>query len=70
MTTCSKDLASQPAPIATNRPTIMPACGGRGNEWRINKGNWTGSIDLGTHPVSYQIAGVGDFNGGGTAGVF
>jgi hypothetical protein len=45
------------------------------DEWLINNGQWAGSVDLGTHPAnpvsgaSFQIAGVGDFNGAGNASV-
>jgi len=34
-----------------------------------DNGQWAGSIDLGTHPGNFQIAGAGDFNGAGSAGV-
>jgi hypothetical protein len=39
------------------------------DESLINNGQWAGSIDLGTHPGNFQIAGVGDFNGAGNASI-
>jgi hypothetical protein len=32
-------------------------------------GHWAGTISLGAHPGSATIAGVGDFNGGGTSDI-
>jgi hypothetical protein len=45
------------------------------DEWLMNNGAYAGHVDLGTHPpnsmdgASFQIAGVGDFNGAGNASV-
>jgi hypothetical protein len=39
------------------------------DEWLINNGQWAGSIDLGTHPGNFQIAGIGDFTGSGTSDI-
>lgn len=39
------------------------------DEWLIANGAWAGSVDLGAHPAGYQVAGVGNFTGNGTADV-
>jgi len=31
------------------------------DEWKISNGQWAGSVDLGTHPGSFQFAGAGAF---------
>ncbi|HVU86722.1 MAG TPA: hypothetical protein VHD36_05345 [Pirellulales bacterium] len=31
------------------------------DEWKISNGQWAGSVDLGTHPGSFQIAGAKAF---------
>lgn len=38
-------------------------------KWLIANGKWAGSIDLGSHPGNYQVAGVGTFTGNNTADV-
>ncbi|MEJ0078397.1 MAG: VCBS repeat-containing protein [Alphaproteobacteria bacterium] len=37
--------------------------------WLIQNGQWAGSVDIGTHPAGWSIAGVGDFNRDGTSDV-
>ena len=37
--------------------------------WKINSGQWAGSVDVGTHPVGYRPALAGDFNGDGTSDI-
>jgi hypothetical protein len=39
------------------------------DEWLIANGKWAGSIDLGVHPGSYQVAGVGAFTSNNTTDV-
>ena len=34
--------------------------------WQIVNGHWNGSVDVGSHPLGWAPAGIGDFNGDGT----
>ena len=44
---------------------------GQVDEWVMRDGNWSASVDLGaTHgSTDWQVAGIGDFNGDGTADI-
>jgi Peptidase M10 serralysin C terminal len=37
--------------------------------WKIDNGQWAGSVDLGSHPLGWQPAGLGDLTGDGTGDV-
>jgi len=37
------------------------------DEWVLSNGNWAASLDPGTHPIGFQVSGIGDFNHDGTS---
>ena len=45
-----------------------PSTGGT-DEWVIANGQWANSINIGSHPGNWQVAGVGNFTGNNTADV-
>ena len=34
--------------------------------WKLVNGQWAGSVDIGPHPLGYQVAGIADFDHDGT----
>ena len=37
--------------------------------WKLVNGQWAGSVDIGPHPLGYQVAGIADFDLDGTSDV-
>ena len=66
------DDASAPAAITVGGVSTTPPTPPAGpavhlDEWSLSNGRWAASIDPGSHPVGYQVSGIGDFNKDGTS---
>ena len=49
--------------------TALPSTPGNNDEWILSSGHWAASAEPGSHPSGYQVVGVGDFFGTGTASI-
>ena len=56
--------ATAPSDLLWHNPTT-----GNVDLWKISNGQWAGSVDIGPHPLGYQVAGIADFNHDGTSDV-
>ena len=48
------------------RHSLAQSDHGPSRRWLMQNGNWSASVDLGSHGTDWQVAGIGDFNGDGT----
>ena len=46
-----------------------PENAGNNDEWILSNGNWAASAGPGAHPYGYNVAGIGNWTGGGTDGI-
>ncbi len=57
------------ANITIQNTPAYPSNPGNNDEWILSDGQWEASADPGSHPSGYNVAGIGDWTGGGTDGI-